>query len=137
MIGKLFKDSNIAVAENTAPGLPDWMTDDTEGELAVDVYEDDKHLFIKSTIAGVEPDHLEISLNHDLLTIRGYRQQEQVDSGHDYFCQECYWGSFSRSIILPRDVTADNVSATLRNGVLTISLPKSERHRTIPITVSE
>ncbi|NUM25796.1 MAG: Hsp20/alpha crystallin family protein [Candidatus Buchananbacteria bacterium] len=116
----------------------DWFEDETEGQLLLDVYQDQKNIYIKSAIAGVKAEDLRISLNNDMLTIRGERRSEVVnDEAVDYFYQECYWGSFSRSIILPVEVKTDKISATLKNGVLTITLPKTQRRTTIPIEVSQ
>ncbi|MFA6253192.1 MAG: Hsp20/alpha crystallin family protein [Patescibacteria group bacterium] len=97
---------------------------DEEGQLSVDVYQDKNNIVIKSTIAGVDPDNIDISFHNDMLTIRGERQQDQTISEDDYFYKECYWGSFSRSIILPLEVQADKIKATIKNGILTIVLPK-------------
>ncbi len=95
-----------------------------EGQLAVDVYQDKKNIIIKSTIAGVEPDDIDISIDNDMITIRGRREKQRDISEDDYFYQECYWGGFSRSIILPVEVDAEKIEAGMRNGVLTITLPK-------------
>lgn len=107
----------------------DWeeIEDELEedGQLAVDVYQDKKNIIIKSTIAGVEPDDIDISIDNDMITIRGRREKQRDVREEDYFYQECYWGSFSRSIILPVDVEAEKIEASIRNGVLTIILPKS------------
>jgi HSP20 family protein len=100
---------------------------DEEGQLTVDVYQDKNNVIIKSTIAGVEPEDIDISIDNDMITIRGKRQKDRSISEDDYFYQECYWGSFSRSIILPVDVEADKVDASIRNGILTIILPKSHK----------
>lgn len=113
----------------------DWMQDDADGQLLIDVFQDEKNIYIKSTIAGVEPGDLEISLNNDLLTIKGRRKSETDFENYDYFYQECYWGSFSRSVILPVEVEESKIQANLKNGVLTIKLPKSDRKRNIPIKV--
>ena len=121
--------------ENQAPSNP-WPTGEDEGELLLDVYQDDKNIYVKSTIAGVKPEDLEISINNDMLTIRGRRTQEDEVKEKDYFYQECYWGSFSRSLILPVEVKTDKVSATLKDGVLTITLPKLQRQRNIPIKIN-
>ena len=116
----------------------DWFEDETEGQLLLDVYQDKKNIYIKSAIAGVKAQDLKISLHNDMLTIRGERRNEVVvDSEVDYFYQECYWGSFSRSIILPVEVKTDKIAATLKNGVLTITLPKAQRRTNIPIEVKE
>jgi len=98
-----------------------------EGQLSVDVYQDNNNIYIKSTIAGVEPDDLDITFDNDMITIRGKRHQDSSINQSDYFYQECYWGSFSRSIILPVDVDEDKIEATVRNGILTVVLPKAKR----------
>lgn len=109
----------------------DELTED--GQLSVDVWQDKHNIIIKSTIAGVEPEDIDITFDSDMLTIRGKRQKDTTIDDDDYFYQECYWGGFSRSIILPVPVQADKIKATIRNGVLTISLPKS--HKDINIKV--
>ncbi len=97
---------------------------DEEGQLSVDVYQDKSSIIIKSTIAGVEPDDIDISFHNDMLTIRGERKHDKTVSEDDYFYKECYWGSFSRSIILPLEVQVEKIKATIKNGILTIVLPK-------------
>ncbi|MFZ4648618.1 MAG: Hsp20/alpha crystallin family protein [Patescibacteria group bacterium] len=93
-----------------------------EGQLAVDIYQIEDHLFIKSTIAGARAEDLNINLNHDLLTIKGIRELKENIREEFYLCRECYWGPFSRSIILPVEVDPQQIEATLEEGVLTISL---------------
>ncbi|MDX1608147.1 MAG: Hsp20/alpha crystallin family protein [Candidatus Spechtbacterales bacterium] len=95
-----------------------------EGRLTIDVYETDNEIVIKSTIAGVEPEDLDINITSDSVTIRGKRQKDEEISTENYFYQECYWGAFSRSVILPTEIDADKADATIKNGVLTIKLPK-------------
>lgn len=103
----------------------DWMDEDYSGQLAVDVYQTKEDIVIKSTIAGVKPEDIDVSINNDMLTIRGKREKDAEVQDEDYFYRECYWGGFSRSIILPCEVKADRIRATLRNGVLTVVLPKA------------
>ena len=114
-----------------------WLSATQDGELLLDVYQDTDNLYIRSTVAGVKPNDLEVSIHDDMLTIRGTRKHDETISRDDYFFQECYWGDFSRSIVLPLDVKTDAVSAVLRDGVLTVTLPKAERRRKISISVSE
>ncbi len=106
-----------------------------EGQLSVDVYQDKANVVIRSTIAGVEPEDIDITFDNDMITIRGKRKKDTSIREENYFYQECYWGSFSRSIILPVEVQADKIKASIRNGVLTIVLPKS--HKDINIKVEE
>lgn len=129
------QESKISVSESASPD--GWFDRDDDGQLLLDVYQDQKNIYIKSTIAGVKPEDLEISINNDMLTVRGVRRQDDEVEEKDYFYRECYWGGFSRSLILPTEVKSDKISATLKNGVLTITLPKMERQKTIPIRIKE
>ncbi len=106
-----------------------------EAQLSCDVWEDKDNIIIKSTVAGVKPSDLEISVSNDLLTIRGSRHQEEEISEENYFSRECYWGSFSRSIVLPREINQKKIEATIKNGVLTIKLPK--KYKTSDIKVRQ
>jgi len=96
-----------------------------EGQLTVDVFQDDETVIIQSTIAGVNPDDLDVSITNDMVTVRGQRRQQYTVDPEDYFYQECYWGTFSRSIILPIEIDADRAEAKIKNGVLTIRIPKA------------
>jgi len=98
-----------------------------EGQLSVDVFQDKNNVIIKSTIAGVEPEDIDISFENDMITIRGKRSKVRTINEEDYFYQECYWGGFSRSIILPIEIQSDKINASIRNGVLTIKLPKAKK----------
>lgn len=103
---------------------PTWFSKEYEGQLSIDVYQTEKEIVVKSTIAGVKPENLNINVNNDLLTIRGKRETEPNINPSDYLYRECYWGGFSRTIVLPQDVKAERIKATLKNGLLTIVLPK-------------
>ncbi|OGY93299.1 MAG: hypothetical protein A2406_00910 [Candidatus Komeilibacteria bacterium RIFOXYC1_FULL_37_11] len=130
-------EKEIAVEEisdsEESAATEDW---EEEGQLSVDVYQDASSIYIKSTIAGVEPEDIDISFDNDMITIRGRRRQDRTIRQEDYFYQECYWGGFSRSIILPVDVQEDKIKATIRNGILTIELPKAKK-RDINISVQD
>lgn len=137
------KKKNIAVGNELAADENDlaqeWLDsgDYEEGQLSIDVYQTDKDIIVKSTIAGVKPEDIDISLNNDMLTIRGKRQMlEEVDED-DYLYRECYWGAFSRSIILPVEIRADKIEAVLENGVLTVVLPKAKTAKRTEIKVKE
>ncbi|KKS44058.1 hypothetical protein A2567_02465 [Candidatus Azambacteria bacterium RIFOXYD1_FULL_42_11] len=112
----------------------DW-TAETEGQLSIDVFQTPSDIVIKSTIAGVKPEDLDIAITNDMVTIRGRREAEDSIEKDHYFYQECYWGPFSRSVILPVDVETNKSMATLKNGVLTIKLPKSEKIKTKKIEI--
>ena len=82
---------------------------------------------IQSTIAGVGPENLDIAITNESVTVKGKRERPEEVKEEDYFYQECYWGRFSRSIILPQEIDADQSTATFKNGVLTIRLPKVDK----------
>jgi HSP20 family protein len=102
-----------------------WLTKEYEGQLSVDVYHNDKEIVVRSTMAGVKPGDLNIIVANDLLTIRGKRDAEPSINPSDYLYRECYWGGFSRTLVLPQDVKTEKIKATLKNGLLTIVLPKA------------
>ena len=115
-----------------------WLDEDyEEGQLSVDVFQTKAAIVIKSTIAGVKPEDIDISINNDMVTIRGKRQEEETISQDDYFYQECYWGGFSRSIILPTEIIPEKVDASLKNGVLTVKLPKAKKTQSVSVKVKE
>ncbi len=99
--------------------------EEQEGQLTVDVFQDDESIIIQSTVAGVSPDDLDVSITNDMVAIRGERKAQHNVDQEDYFYQECYWGTFSRSIILPVEIDADRAEAKIKNGILTIRIPKA------------
>mgnify|MGYP000945689509 FL=1 len=103
--------------------------DDAEGQLTIDVYQTDDAIVIKSTIAGVKPEDLNVAINNDMVTIKGERKNEESVPNGNYYYQECYWGPFSRSILLPVDIISDKAEASLKNGILSIRLPKADTTR--------
>ncbi len=110
-----------------------WL--DTEGELTVDVYQTDKEIVIQSAIAGIEPEDLDISVEKDMVTIKGKREKQFEEKEKNYFYQECYWGRFSRKIILPAEVNSSKISASMKNGILCIRIPKIERKKKRKVSV--
>lgn len=109
--------------------------EEQEGQLTVDVFQDDTNIVIQSTIAGVSPDDLDVSITNDMVTIRGERRRSYDVDSEDYFYQECYWGTFSRSIILPVEIDADRAEAKIKNGILTIRIPKANAAMTRKLKV--
>lgn len=115
-----------------------WLEEDyEEGQLSVDVYQTSDKIVIQSTIAGVRPEDIDITVNNDMVTIRGKREIDNTLQSDDYFIQECYWGGFSRSIILPAEIQSEKIEATLKNGVLTITLPKVIKSKPVSIKVRD
>ncbi len=116
------------ISSEESSSINEWIDQEAheDGQLSIDVYQTSKKIVIQSTIAGAKAEDLKISLHHDLLSIHGTRKQPQSLSDEDYLYRECYWGPFSRSIILPTEVDSHKIEALLENGVLTITLQKSK-----------
>jgi HSP20 family protein len=94
-----------------------------EGELAIDVYQTDKHVIVRSAIAGIKMSDINIVLEGDMLIIKGERKRpKDTEEIKDSFCQECHWGAFSRQIILPISIDEDNIEATIKNGILELRM---------------
>ena len=101
-----------------------------EGQLTVDVYQTNDDIVIRSTIAGVTAKDIDISITNDMVTIKGARNPDENVKSSAFYYQELYWGPFSRSIILPEEVDADKAVASMKNGILTLKLPKMAKSRT-------
>jgi HSP20 family protein len=126
-----------AVAPAPAPvsSAIDEPADTVEGELSVDVYQTPTHIVIKAMIAGVKPDDLDVSITRDMVTIRGKRERHTEGGSGDYFFEELYWGSFSRTIVLPQEVEIEEAEAVEKHGLLIIRLPKMDKGRQAKLKV--
>ncbi|OIO19642.1 MAG: hypothetical protein COY69_01370 [Candidatus Magasanikbacteria bacterium CG_4_10_14_0_8_um_filter_32_14] len=115
----------------------DWVEEgSSEGKLAVDVAQNDSHIFVVTTMAGARPDKIEVLVHNDLLTIRGTRCSPiENEKDIDYYYEECFWGVFSRTIVLPVDVKGDLAHAKFQNGVLFVSIPKQQKDNKISIEI--
>jgi HSP20 family protein len=112
---------------------------DEEGQLSIDVYQTSDELIVQSTVAGVTLDDLEILVHGDMLIVRGKRLPPVPVNPEQYLYRECYWGPFSRTIVLPRDVDASQIKANLKNGLLTIKMPKiySESFKKVEVEIEK
>lgn len=109
-----------------------WFDDEPsaeEGQLTVDLYQTPTEIVIKSMVAGVKPEDLDIAITRDMVTIKGKRETERFIKEEDYFHQELYWGSFSRTIMLPAEVEVEEAEAVEKHGLLIIKLPKIDKNR--------
>lgn len=133
---KLEVDDNSEELTHTV-GDDDFTMQEAEGQLAIDVYQTPDEIIVESTIAGVKGDNIDVDVTSERVTIRGERSREETIQQSDYYYQECFWGKFSRSIILPQEIDPDRATSALRNGVLTIHLPKLHRDRARKVKVKE
>ncbi|MBD3330526.1 Hsp20 family protein [Candidatus Peregrinibacteria bacterium] len=100
------------------------------GQLSLDIYQTDKELVILAPIAGVKEKDLKVSITDDTLVIRGERSKKEEVSNENYFAKECFWGAFSRAIVLPEDINISKAVASFNNNVLEIRIPKSVKEKT-------
>lgn len=112
------------VDDQPTPEESEWEDEPVAGQLAVDVYETKEKLMVKGRVAGVNKSDLDVSISDNTLSIRGTLSAGAEEGVENYFLQECYWGEFSRSIVLPVPVKEDEIEAVLKDGVLTVSFAK-------------
>jgi HSP20 family protein len=124
-------EDEVQTADDTSAPQPvadeadEWDEEQpVAGQLAVDVYETKEKLVVKGRVAGVNKSDLDVSISDNTLTVKGTLNAGNEDGVENYFLQECYWGEFSRSLVLPVPVKEDEIEAVLKDGVLTISFSK-------------
>lgn len=106
-----------------------------EGELSVDVYQTANEIIIEAMVAGVKPEDLHLSITRDMVTIKGRRDGNTQVTHDDYFYKELYWGSFTRTILLPHEVEIEEAEAVEKHGLLIIRLPKVDKARQTKLKV--
>lgn len=137
------KGSTQTRHDHPAPEIKKAPTKDfvveQEGQLSVDVYQTENEIVIIAPIAGSSSEDLNISITDDVITIKGRRSFPITDKikSDDFYIEECFWGNFSRSIVLPAAVDTKGVEAHFKNNVLQIRIPKTERVRTRIIQIEQ
>jgi HSP20 family molecular chaperone IbpA len=127
------KKTNISIKESSESkekdsGESKWE-EEVDAELTVDVYQTPSEIIVQTMVAGVQPDNLSISITRDMITIKGKREENQSIEKENFFVQELYWGSFSRTISLPEEVNPEEAEAVERHGLLIIKLPKLDKNK--------
>jgi HSP20 family molecular chaperone IbpA len=113
----------------------EWSDGEPEGQLTVDVYQTANDIVVESAIAGVDPEDIDVNVTTDSISIRGSRKREKTVRDEDYLYQECYWGKFGRSIILPQEVDPEEAEVKFKNGILTVTLPKANKKKSRKLKV--
>src|SRR3990167_5968258 len=103
--------------------------EEEEGELTVDIYDDGDYIVIQAIVGGVKPEDIDVQVTDDVVTVRGKRSRSQEIENDNFYYRELYWGSFLRSIILPQEIISDEAEASMKNGLLTVKLPKRDRNK--------
>ncbi len=109
----------------------------TDGQLTVDVYETNADFVVLSTVAGVIAKDIELVIDKDMLVIKGCRTNPGIENDKNYFYQECYWGPFSRKVILPENIKIADVQAEFDKGLLVVRFPKSSGTDKKDISIKE
>jgi HSP20 family protein len=130
-----FSDSQLE--HETPDTSEEWGGSDEaqDGELPVDMYQTRDAIVIRALVAGVNPEDLNISITRDMVTLKGLREEVREVADEDYYHRELFWGSFSRSIVLPEEIVIDEAEAREKHGLLEIVLPKLDKGRSARLTV--
>lgn len=133
-------DEEVALktAETSVPSGAGETWDEeetTEGQLTVDVFQTPDEIIIRSIVAGVRPDDLDVAISRDMVTIRGTREENKEVSDDGYFHKELFWGTFSRTILLPAEIEVEGAQATEKYGILTLRLPKIDKNKQTKVKV--
>tara|TARA_B100000745_G_scaffold244859_1_gene167036 strand:- start:244 stop:744 length:501 start_codon:yes stop_codon:yes gene_type:complete len=126
---EIYEDDESEWHGNEGPEVPE------EGELPVDMYQTGEDVVIRALVAGVSPDDLDISITRDMVVIRGSREEIQETADEDYFHRELFWGTFSRTLMLPEEIVIDESEALEKHGLLEIRLPKVDKNRSTHLKV--
>jgi HSP20 family protein len=127
---RLFDDAFTRPFSISREGGSNWSSP------AIDMYQTDNDVVVKAALPGIKPDEVQINVTGDVLTLRGETKHEEEKKDKSWHIHEHRWGAFERSIMLPTGVIADKAKADFDNGILTITLPKSEEVKPKTITVN-
>jgi len=131
-----FSSAKILTKKENIKEKESWMEeDDAVGELTVDVYQTPENIFIKTMVAGVKPEDLDVAITRDMVTISGKREEARSAGDDDYFLKELYWGEFSRAILLPAEIEPENAEAYEKHGLLVVRLPKVNKDKQTKLRV--
>lgn len=106
-----------------------------DGQLAIDMYQTPTHIIVQTVVGGIPQEDIDVSITEDMVLIKGKRERHEELSHENLFYKELYWGTFSRSILLPESVDADRAEATYKHGLLTIKLPKLKKEKTQQVKI--
>jgi HSP20 family protein len=123
-------DDDVFNIPQTHDGEDDLLSieeDAVDGELPVDVYNNANDIILKTMVAGIRPENLDIDITRSMVSIKGTRQEAIEVEEKDYYHKELYWGTFARSVTLPEEIDVEEAEATEKNGLLTIRLPKIDK----------
>ena len=117
-------------------GASNWIEEEEQdAELTMDVYQTPTDIIVQTMVAGVRPEDLEITIARDMITVKGKREESRTIDEDNYFTKELYWGTFSRTMLLPQEIDPEEAEATEKHGLLTIKLPKIDKEKKTSVKV--
>jgi len=125
---------NVNDTKNNPSNSADWKPEEVP-QLTVDVYRSGDSIFVVSTVAGVNPKDLDISVEGNTLSVKGIRRRPYSDDDNVLLLEECFWGEFYRELTINENLDVDRIKATLNQGVLIVEVPilKLSSHRRIEV----
>jgi HSP20 family protein len=129
------KEISIGLKSASKPAPLHDEPSGSEGQLPVDVHQAGGDIIVRAFVAGVRPDELNISISRDMVEIEGSRMEREQVASADYFTRELFWGSFTRTILLPQEVDVEAASASAKDGLLTIILPRLDKAKQTKLRV--
>jgi HSP20 family protein len=127
---------SVKPALHTESARPEYLEEEGgDGQLSVDVFQTADEIVIRAHAAGVRPDDLDVSITRDMITIKGKREEAREVADDNYFFKELYWGTFSRTILLPQEIDVESAQASEKHGLLTLRLPKIDKGRQTKLKV--
>jgi HSP20 family protein len=126
---------NYDDSEDSWNDTPVEQHEQQQGELPVDMYQTRDAIVIRALVAGVSPNDMDIQITRDMVTIKGVREEFQESADDNYYHRELFWGSFTRTLLLPEEVVIDEAEANEKHGLLEIRLPKLDKHRSTQLRV--
>ncbi|MBI2109291.1 MAG: Hsp20/alpha crystallin family protein [Parcubacteria group bacterium] len=134
--GEDVRELEVKDKGGNTPDSSGWIEEEaSEGQLTIDMYQGPDEIVIQTMVAGVRPEDLNVSIGRDMVTIKGKRESQRNVNDEDFFYKELYWGSFSRTILLPHEVDVDAADASEKNGLLTLKLPKIDKARQTKVKI--
>jgi len=124
-----------SAAPAPAPSHPVHEDSGVDGQLPVDVYQTESEIVVRAFVAGVRPDDVNLSISRDTVVIDGVREEREQVVDNDYIKRELFWGSFATTIHLPHEIDVDAATASAKDGLLTLVLPRLDKSRQTKLKV--
>lgn len=134
-----FQDTDSQSKNNYSPvqQQEEDEEDSEDGQLAVDVFQNENEIIVQAIVAGIRPDELDVSVDKNQVSIKGKRTRNKQSGAENALFHELYWGRFGRVISMPGEVDADSSEAVIKNGILTLKIPFVKKSKTQKIRVRE